>query len=65
MITEYNLDGGVIGDNNSIVLKNKIPTEKIKDAGDYTLRFILSYDDQDGNRKNIKKDAILQIKGEI
>lgn len=65
LITEYSLYGGVVGENNTCVLKEKIQTEKIKDAGDYTLRLVLSYDDQDGNRKNIKKDAILQIKGEI
>ena len=54
-----------MGDNNSVIVKEKIQTEKIKDVGDYTLRLVLSYDDQDGNRKNIKKDAILQIKGAI
>ena len=43
----------------------KIKTDKISEAGDYTLKLVLYYTDENGNRKNIKKDAILQIKGEI
>lgn len=65
LIDEYNVSGNVVGSENSLVVKDKITTGKIKEAGDYVLRMILSYNDQDGNRKNIKKDAILQIKGEI
>ena len=39
--------------------------DKVKEAGDYTVRVIMSYLDENGSKKNIKKDAILQIKGEI
>lgn len=65
LIDEYTLDSKVIGDNNFYIAKQKIDTTKIKEAGDYTLRLIFAYTDENGNRKNIKKDAILQIKGEI
>lgn len=65
LITEYNLESKVIGCENSLTVREKIQTEKIKEAGDYTLRAVLSYYDQDGIKKNIKKDAILQITGEI
>ena len=47
------------------IAKEKIETTKIKEAGEYTLRVILSYFDENGNRKNIKKDAILKITDEI
>jgi hypothetical protein len=40
-------------------------TNKIKQAGDYTLRMIFYYFDEKDNRKNIRKDAILRITGEI
>ena len=65
LIGEYHLEERVVGSENSIVTKQKIDLSNIKEAGDYTLRAILTYDDQDGNRKNIKKDAILKITGEI
>ena len=65
LIGEYNLEGKVVGSENSLVTKDKIETKKITEAGDYNLRMILSYYDQDGNRKNVKKDVMLQIKDEI
>ena len=45
--------------------QQKIPSENIKEAGDYTVRVIFVYSDEKGSKKTIKKDAILQIKGEI
>ena len=65
LIDEYQLEGNVVGENNSYVAKQKIKTDKIKEAGDYTLRLIFYYNDEKGNRKNIKKDAILQISGNV
>ena len=47
------------------VLKQKIETKDIKGAGNYTLRAIISYDDADGKKKNIKKEATLNIQGEM
>ena len=40
-------------------------TDKITKAGDYKLRLILSYDDEKGNKKIIKKDTILKITGDV
>lgn len=65
LIDEYLIEGKVVGDNNFYVAKQKIEMDKIKEAGDYTVRVILSYMDENGHKKNVKKDAILQIKGEI
>ncbi len=64
LVTEYSIDGKVVGDNNSYIAKDKIDAKNLK-AGDYTLRLIFYYFDENGNRKNIKKDAILKITGEI
>ena len=65
LIDEYLIDSKVVGSDNFYVAEQKIITEKIKEAGDYTVRVILSYSDEKGNRKSIKKDAILQMKGVI
>lgn len=65
LVDEYNLDSKVVGDNNYYVAKQKIDTKNIKDAGEYTLRVILSYFDEDNNRKNLKKDAVLNIKNDM
>lgn len=65
LVCEYPIDGKVVGDNSFYVAKQKIETQKITGAGDYTIRMVLSYFDENGNRKNIKKDAILKITGEI
>lgn len=65
LICEYPVDGKVVGDNNSYVARQKIETSKVKEPGEYTLRLVFSYFDEKDNRKNIKKDAILNIKNEI
>ncbi len=65
LVSEYPIEGKAVGENNFYIAKQKIDTSKIKEAGDYTVRVIFSYTDENGNRKNIKKDAILQIKGVI
>ncbi len=64
LVDEINLDPHVVGSENSYVIKQKIPTDKIKEAGEYTVRLVLTYNDENNNKKNIKKDAILEMKGE-
>ena len=65
LIQEQPIKSKVVGDNNFYIAKQKIDISKIEEAGDYTVRMIFAYFDEKGNRKNIKKDAILQFKGEI
>ena len=65
LIAEYPLEGKVVGGNNSYIARQKIETDKLDKSGEYTLRLIFSYFDENDNRKNIKKDAILKITGEI
>lgn len=65
LIDDYSITGKVVGQNNYYIAKDKIKTDKITKAGEYTLRAIISYDDGNGKRKNIKKDTILNIKGEM
>lgn len=65
LVSEYELKGKVVGDNNYHIAKQKIDTSKIKEPGEYTLRVVLSYFDENGKRKNIKKEANLNITGNV
>lgn len=65
LIQESNITGKVIPHDGFHVAVEKLKTDKIKEPGDYTVKLIFYYFDENGNRKNIKKDAILQITGEI
>lgn len=65
LIDEYTVSSQVVGGNNYFIDKQKIKTDKIKDAGEYTLRVILSYFDENGKRKNIKKETNLIIQGNV
>ena len=65
LIDEYNLNSKVVGENNYYVDKQKIKTDNIKGAGEYTLRVVVSYFDENGKRKNIKKETNLIIQGNV
>ena len=65
LIDEYTLNGKVVGENNYYVDKQKIKTDNIKGEGEYTLRVVVSYFDENGKRKNIKKETNLIIQGNV
>ena len=65
LIDEYALTGSVVGDNNSLTTMQKMKTDKITKAGEYTIRLILSYLDEKDNKKIIKKDTILKTTGDV
>ena len=65
LISEQSLNAGVVGENNSFRHKQKLDISNLKKDGDYTVRLIFSYMDEKNNRKNIKKDTILKLTGEI
>lgn len=64
LIDEYSVDPHVVGSNNKYTAQTKVNTDKIKENGEYTIRLILTYTDENDNKKNIKKDAIFEMKGE-
>lgn len=61
LIDEFSMPGGVVGHNNYFIYKRKIDTSNIKAPGEYTLRIIISYFDENGKRKNIKKETTITI----
>lgn len=65
LVSEYNLSEKVVGANNFYVDKQKVEMINIKETGEYTLRTVLSFFDENGKRKNIKKETILVIQGNM
>lgn len=65
LIDEYDIGRSVVAENNSVTFAKKIETDKITKAGDYTLRLVFSYQDEDNNKKIIKKETILKITGDV
>ena len=64
LVDEYSLNGNVVGDNNFYVDKQKVITDKLT-SGEYTLRMIIFYYDENGKKKNIKKETNLNIQGKV
>ena len=65
LIDEYLIDSRVVSGNGHYITKEKIKSDKISEAGDYTIRMILNYFDENDNKKSVKKDAVLKIIGDI
>lgn len=64
LVDEYSLNGNVVGDNNFYLDKQKVITDKLT-SGEYTLRMIIFYYDENGKKKNIKKETNLNIQGKV
>lgn len=65
LIDEYEMERKTVGDNNFYVAKEKLKTDKIKGVGEYTIKAVLSYHDENGKKKNLTKETILKIQGEM
>ena len=65
LIDEYSTAERVVAANGYYVDTQKIVTSNIKNSGEYTLRVVLSYFDESGKRKNIKKETDLVLKGNM
>ena len=65
LIDEYSTAERVVAANGYYVDTQKIVTSNIKNSGEYTLRVVLSYFDENGKRKNIKKETNLVLKGNM
>ena len=61
LIHEYRIMDGVVGDNNFYIARDKIPTEKINEKGEYTLRAVITYADENDKKKNVTKEIQINI----
>lgn len=65
LIDEYAIKGHTVGQQNSYVTKDRISPTKKMTAGEYILRAVISYTDENGKKQNIKQEIPLNIKGEM
>lgn len=61
LVYEYELAKKVVGGNNYYIAKDRVPVDKIKEKGEYTLRVILNYTDEKDKRQNIKQEIPISI----
>lgn len=61
LLQEYKLEEFVVGDANSFVARDKIQTNKISEKGEYTLRVIITYIDENGKRQNLKQEVPISL----
>ena len=65
LVDEYKLNGGVVGDNNYFISRDKVKTDKLEPNKDYIARVVITYTDHNGKKQNIKEETILNVKGEL
>lgn len=61
---EEQLTQGVVGDNNYNMIKDLLDLKGVP-AGEYTLKYVVTYTDQNGKKINKKVEQAIQIKGEM
>lgn len=65
LISEYDLRNSVIGGNNYRELRQKVDITNVNKSGEYTLRIVISYVDENGKKKNVKKETTINIQGKM
>ena len=60
LVKEEILEGGVVADNSTLNYRAKISTKDIP-SGEYTMRFILLYKDNNGKQQSIKQEQQINI----
>ena len=46
-------------------LGEKIDTKNVNNSGEYTLRIIISYIDENGKKVNLKKETMINIQSKV
>lgn len=64
LIKEQKLSQGVVGDNNYFMVKDLLDLKGVT-AGEYTLRYSVTYTDEKGKKQTKKLEQVIQIKGEM
>ena len=64
LVKEQLLSGGVVADNNSYRYREILDTRGVE-AGEYTLRLVIYYNDENGKKQNVKQETTINIKGEM
>lgn len=65
LVEEISLGGKVVGNNNHCIINQKLNMNKIKDSGEYTVRLVVSYFDENGKKTYLKKETNINIQGNV
>lgn len=65
LIDEFSIGEKVVSGGSYNVSQDKIRLDNIKNSGEYTVTLVVSYSDENGKRKNIKKETNVNIQGKV
>ena len=61
LIDEFPINSNTIKDNGYIKVTQKIPTDKIKECGEYKLRTIITYENEKNSTKTLVKEVVFSV----
>ena len=61
LIDEKPLNNHVVGAKNFLLTNEILPMDKITDDGEYKVRLILNYKDENGKTKNLIKESTVNV----
>ncbi len=61
LIDEKPLNNNVVGAKNFLLTNEILPMDKIPDDGEYKVRLILNYKDENGKTKNLIKESTVNV----
>lgn len=65
LIDEFSIGEKVVSGGGYNISKDKIRIDNIPNSGEYTVTLVVSYADENGKRKNIKKEINVNIQGKV
>lgn len=61
LISEFPVTSNTIKNAGNLYVTEKVPTQDIKEKGDYTLRVVLNYEDEKGRTKSMIKETVFSV----
>lgn len=61
LISEFPVDSNTIKNGGNLYANEKIPTQELREIGNYTLRVVLNYKDEKGSSKNMIKETVFTV----
>ena len=61
LIDEKPINNNVVGAKNCLLTNEILPMDKITEGGEYKIRLILNYKDENGKTKNLIKESTVNV----
>ena len=61
LIDEKTINNNVVGAKNFLLTNEILPMDKITEGGEYKIRLILNYKDENGKTKNLIKESTVNV----